>query len=643
MKKKRSLIQQKATDADADGAIDSNRGIDVRQKQQQLIENGSRNNSSAIQQTPPPPIRRVVSAIETSGDYFTDDITKERLIAPLPMASLSSPPPPRSVPTTTATTTTTTAAAQQPIAVFSWLEKIAEKLPGGKFALNLAVALARAVLLQLLSFLPFSPLLYSSAMASLTPTSTYEAADRHQPSDNDYLITEKSTRCESPPPPPAYPPYQLSEPSLLYGLAMLRRSSGGPRATIKPANSYEKQLLGEVLAPEDLGAGFSEVGALNEAKRALIEAVQLPLQRPDLFVTGALAKPCTGVLLFGPPGTGKTLLARAAAAESGASFLELSLSSISSKWFGDSTKLVRAAFTLAEKLAPCVLFVDEVDALLGKRSSGGREHEATREVKNEFMARWDSIRGGGGGAISSRVMVLGASNRPFDLDEAVLRRFSTRVAVELPGKKARTAILKVILQGQALGGDVNAERIAEKTEGFSGADLSQLCVAAAMRPVRELIGGGGGDNEDDDGDDEIRFGAAAASTSFEEEKTPLAAATKKKGATSDDDQSTTTMTMMFSTPTPTDSDANTPSFTSSPQMMTALENATSLAQHGAAGHALPRPVCFADFESALKEVGPTVDPDSASVHELKEWNAKYGSVGARGAGLADHRKLQYYT
>ena len=119
---------------------------------------------------------------------------------------------------------------------------------------------------------------------------------------------------------------------------------------------------------------------------------------------GDSCRPCRGVLLFGPPGTGKTLLARAAAAECGASFLAIHPSTVASKWLGDGVRYMRAVFSLASKLSPCVLFIDEVDALLAKRDSQ-REHEAHREIKNEFMAQWDGIRTGSSSSVD-RVSLL---------------------------------------------------------------------------------------------------------------------------------------------------------------------------------------------------------------------------------------------
>ncbi|CAN1353287.1 Outer mitochondrial transmembrane helix translocase, partial [Linum perenne] len=247
-------------------------------------------------------------------------------------------------------------------------------------------------------------------------------------------------------------------------------------------NEFEKKLLGDVIPPNDIGVSFDDIGALENVKETLKELVMLPLQRPELFCKGQLTKPCKGILLFGPPGTGKTMLAKAVATEAGANFINISMSSITSKWFGEGEKYVKAVFSLASKIAPSVIFVDEVDSMLGRRENPG-EHEAMRKMKNEFMVNWDGLRT----KDKERVLVLAATNRPFDLDEAVIRRLPRRLMVNLPDATNRGKILKVILAKEELAADVDLESVASMTDGYSGSDLKNLCVTAAHCPIREIL------------------------------------------------------------------------------------------------------------------------------------------------------------
>ncbi|XP_041993023.1 uncharacterized protein LOC121743737 isoform X1 [Salvia splendens] len=276
--------------------------------------------------------------------------------------------------------------------------------------------------------------------------------------------------------------------SIKYGLDILRGTKDGNQSLKKSLkdvatdNEFEKRLLAEVISPGDIGVSFDDIGALENVKETLKEVVMLPLQRPELFNKGQLRKPCKGVLLFGPPGTGKTMLAKAVATEAGANFINISTSSITSKWFGEGEKYVKAVFTLASKISPSVIFVDEVDSMLRKRESQG-EHEAMRKMKNEFMVNWDGLRT----KDKERVLVLAATNRPFDLDEAVIRRLPRRLMVSLPDAQNRAKILKVILAIEELGPDVDLEAVAQMTEGYSGSDLKNLCVAASYFPIRQLL------------------------------------------------------------------------------------------------------------------------------------------------------------
>ncbi|XAR70237.1 Adenosinetriphosphatase [Bertholletia excelsa] len=250
---------------------------------------------------------------------------------------------------------------------------------------------------------------------------------------------------------------------------------------IPPDNEFEKRIRPEVIPANEIGVTFEDIGALDDIKESLQELVMLPLRRPDLF-GGGLLKPCRGILLFGPPGTGKTMLAKAIAREAGASFINVSMSTITSKWFGEDEKNVRALFTLAAKVSPTIIFVDEVDSMLGQRSRAG-EHEAMRKIKNEFMTHWDGLLTKQG----ERILVLAATNRPFDLDEAIIRRFERRIMVGLPSADNREKILRTLLSKEKVDEALDIKELATMTEGFSGSDLKNLCTTAAYRPVRELI------------------------------------------------------------------------------------------------------------------------------------------------------------
>ncbi|XP_018456768.2 uncharacterized protein LOC108827784 isoform X2 [Raphanus sativus] len=280
----------------------------------------------------------------------------------------------------------------------------------------------------------------------------------------------------------------ISAESITYGLQMLhgvQNENKSLKKSLKDVvteNEFEKKLLSDVIPPSDIGVSFDDIGALENVKDTLKELVMLPLQRPELFDKGQLTKPTKGILLFGPPGTGKTMLAKAVATEAGANFINISMSSITSKWFGEGEKYVKAVFSLASKIAPSVIFVDEVDSMLGRRENPG-EHEAMRKMKNEFMINWDGLRT----KDRERVLVLAATNRPFDLDEAVIRRLPRRLMVNLPDATNRAKILSVILAKEEIGPDVDLEAIANMTDGYSGSDLKNLCVTAAHLPIREIL------------------------------------------------------------------------------------------------------------------------------------------------------------
>ncbi|CAH8275457.1 unnamed protein product [Arabidopsis lyrata] len=280
----------------------------------------------------------------------------------------------------------------------------------------------------------------------------------------------------------------LSRESIEFGIGLLQGDLKGSRSSkrslkdIVTENEFEERLLSDVILPSDIDVTFDDIGALEKVKDTLKELVMLPLQRPELFCKGQLTKPCKGILLFGPPGTGKTMLAKAVAKEAVANFINISMSSITSKWFGEGEKYVKAVFSLASKMSPCVIFVDEVDSMLGRRENR-QGHEAMRKMKNEFMMHWDGLTT----KQMERVLVLAATNRPFDLDEAVIRRLPRRLMVGLPDTSNRAYILKVILAKENVSPGLDINWIASMTNGYSGSDLKNLCVTAAHRPIKELL------------------------------------------------------------------------------------------------------------------------------------------------------------
>jgi SpoVK/Ycf46/Vps4 family AAA+-type ATPase len=211
---------------------------------------------------------------------------------------------------------------------------------------------------------------------------------------------------------------------------------------------------------------------------ALRTLTSLSFLRPDAFEYGVLAtEKISGALLYGPPGTGKTLLAKAVAKESGCAVLEVSGSQINDKYVGEGEKNVTAIFSLARKLSPCIVFLDEADAVLSSRDTG-RERASAREILNQFLKEWDGLS-------DHSVFVMVATNRPFDLDDAVIRRLPRRLLVDLPTENDRKEILKIHLRGEQLDSSVDIEDLAKRTPFYSGSDLKNIAVAAALACVKE--------------------------------------------------------------------------------------------------------------------------------------------------------------
>lgn len=281
-----------------------------------------------------------------------------------------------------------------------------------------------------------------------------------------------------------------------------------------PTNSSDKDLA-EMIENEMLDTNpnvrWADIAGLEEAKRLLQEAVVLPLWMPDYFQ--GIRRPWKGVLMFGPPGTGKTLLAKAVATECQTTFFNITASSLASKYRGDSEKMVRLLFEMARFYAPSTIFIDEIDSVCSARGGEG-EHEASRRVKSEILVQMDGV-----GTVppksleqdkedgdedgddedddgkpkqppgANTVMVLGATNFPWSLDEALRRRLEKRVYIPLPDPDAAKALVEINLKDIKSGDDVDLDELAKLAEGYSGADITSVCRDAAFMSMRKAIAG----------------------------------------------------------------------------------------------------------------------------------------------------------
>jgi len=260
-----------------------------------------------------------------------------------------------------------------------------------------------------------------------------------------------------------------------------KKDKGGKDSDSDDDDPEKKKMQGKLegaIVEEKPNIKWSDVAGLDAAKESLKEAVILPIKFPHLF-TGK-RKPWRGILLFGPPGTGKSFLAKAVATEADSTFFSVSSADLVSKWLGESEKLVKNLFEMAREKSPAIIFIDEVDSLCSSRSDN--ESESARRIKTEFLIQMQGV-----GNDNDGILVLGATNIPWVLDAAIRRRFEKRIYIPLPEAPARATMFKLSMGSTPTKiTDAEYNVLAQKTDGYSGADINLVVRDALMQPVRKV-------------------------------------------------------------------------------------------------------------------------------------------------------------
>ena len=258
-----------------------------------------------------------------------------------------------------------------------------------------------------------------------------------------------------------------------------------PEIEVMDLNGHECKLTQDCIASDDIEVSFSDIGGMEEAVNQVNDNIILPMQLARIHKTKGLLSCPTGALLYGRPGTGKTMMAKALAKEAHATFINVKASSIMDKWLGESDKMASAIFSLARKLSPTIIFIDEVDTLLKNRDRGASTSDAVSTMQGVFLAEWDGLAAATKN--DTLVVVLGATNRPQDLDKAYLRRMPVMIQVHPPDLRGRVDILRRQLKNETLDPDLLLEEVAAAADDYTGSDLRELVRTASIRRAKEIM------------------------------------------------------------------------------------------------------------------------------------------------------------
>lgn len=266
-------------------------------------------------------------------------------------------------------------------------------------------------------------------------------------------------------------------------LKALARRLKKPEIETLTFDSYEYRLMDDIVGSDEIDVTFEDIGGLENELDDVKDNIVFPFRLWNMKLQGSIPSCPTGVLLYGQPGTGKTMIAKALAKECQATFISIKSDMLMDKWLGESDKLAGALFKLGRKLAPSIIFMDEVETLLSRRGNGQSLASAVQTMQGVLLSEWDGLSGD---SSQAPVVVLGATNRPMDLDKAFLRRMPVRIQTRMPEQKARASILQALLKKELLAEELNIDDLADDTEGYSGSDLRELVRVAVLQRTKSL-------------------------------------------------------------------------------------------------------------------------------------------------------------